>query len=246
MSLRRVMKTIPRRRFLTCSLAGFAVLRSSALVRAQSADTSAPLPAPAEPTRKPALELALVKEFVGAGHGNIPRVKELLGAEPRLIHATYDWGAGDFETALGGASHIGRRDAALYLIEAGARFDAFCAAMLGEVEVVTALLRLAPATANTRGPHGYSLLYHAGYSGKVPLAQAIGPYLNEPARDCNQALQTATLAGHAELVAWLLKNGADNPNTRNFQGKTPLDVATEKKFGDIAEFLRAHGGLTTR
>jgi ankyrin repeat protein len=233
-----------RRLFLSHSLAGAAALGSTVLAAAQ--DRPAPSPRPAEPKRNPPIDVALVKEFVGAGHGNIPRVKELLAAHPRLIHATYDWGAGDFETALGGASHVGRRDATLYLLEAGARFDAFCAAMLGETGIVTALLGLSPGAANTRGPHGYSLLYHAGYSGKVAIAEAIAPHLTQRARDCNQALHPATLAGHAGFVTWLLKSGVDNPNPKNFQQKTPLDVALEQKHEDVAHVLRAHGGLMTR
>ena len=52
---------------------------------------------------KPALDLQLVQEFVGNAHGNFARVKEMLEAEPALVNATWDWGGGDFETALGAA-----------------------------------------------------------------------------------------------------------------------------------------------
>ena len=34
----------------------------------------------------------------------------LLDEQPGLLNATWDWGGGDFETALGGAAHMGRRD----------------------------------------------------------------------------------------------------------------------------------------
>lgn len=53
---------------------------------------------------KPALEATLVQEFVGNAHGNFARVKEMLEQEPALVNATWDWGGGDFETALGAAS----------------------------------------------------------------------------------------------------------------------------------------------
>jgi hypothetical protein len=239
-----------RRHFLTSTLAGAAALGSAPLVLAQNpAPASAPKTSPApgtEPQRPAQLDAALVKEFVVAGHANIPRVTEMLAAQPSLINASWDWGSGDFETALGGASHIGHRPMALHLLAAGARLDALCAAMLGETEIVTSLLRLTPAGANVRGPHGFSLLYHAGYSGKLAIAEAIGPHLKERARDCNQALQTASLAGHTEFVAWLLKNGVDNPNTKNFQGKTPLDLATERKHAAIIPLLQAAGGVTGR
>ena len=58
---------------------------------------------------KPALDLQLVQEFVGNAHGNFARVKEMLEAEPALVNATWDWGGGDFETALGAASHMGNK-----------------------------------------------------------------------------------------------------------------------------------------
>ena len=59
---------------------------------------------------KPALESNLVEEFVRVAHSDFDRTKELLAQEPALVNATWDWGGGDFETALGAASHMGRRD----------------------------------------------------------------------------------------------------------------------------------------
>ena len=86
--------------------------------------------------KKPALEATLVEEFVGNAHGNLERVQEMLAQEPGLVNATWDWGGGDFETALGAASHMGRRDIALFLLDHGARLDIFAAAMLGNVEII--------------------------------------------------------------------------------------------------------------
>lgn len=241
-----------RRTFVQRSLAAGAALGTAAWLDAQTAAASpsaAPATPPdpkrvAAPDRGPQLDAALVKEFVVAGHANIPRVKELLAGQPALINASWDWGRGDFESAINGASHIGRRDVALYLLEAGARLDAPCAAMLGETDMLTALIRLSPSSANVRGAHGFSLLYHAAYSGKLAIAESLSPHLTTRARDCNQALQVASMVGHAEFVAWLLKNGVDNPNTKNFQGKTPLDLATERDRKEIAELLRAAGGIS--
>ena len=53
--------------------------------------------------RGPRLELALVEEFVRAGHVNLERTKELLRQQPGLLNAAWDWGAGDWETAIGGS-----------------------------------------------------------------------------------------------------------------------------------------------
>src|SRR5262245_29120480 len=47
----------------------------------------------------------LVREVVGASHGNLPRVKELIEAMPALARASWDWGFGDHEAAIDAASH---------------------------------------------------------------------------------------------------------------------------------------------
>lgn len=241
-----------RRSFLTHSLAASAALGAGVLASGQTPATPAPAadakPAPApELKRKPPLDGTLVWDFVKAGHGNLPKVKEMLTAEPMLINAMWDWGAGDWETAIGGASHVGNRELALHLLDAGSRFDAYCAAMLGEAEVVTSMLRLHPAIANARGPHGYTLLYHTGYAGNVSLTETVAAQIaaDARARHFNQALQSTVSRGHVDLTAYLLDHGVDDPNSRNFQGKTCLDVAVAKKFDAVAKLLREHGGTTT-
>ena len=114
---------------------------------------------------KPALESKFVQEFVGVAHGDLNRVKELLAQEPALVNATWDWGGGDFETALGAAAHMGRRDIAEFLLENGARLDIFAAAMLGKLDVVKAALNAYPESINTPGPHGIPLIAHAKAGG---------------------------------------------------------------------------------
>ncbi len=93
-----------------------------------NAGSSKPRPDPLKPE--------LVKEFVIAAHGDLEKTKSMLAETPSLLNATWDWGGGDFEMAIGGAGHMGRRDIALFLIGQGARFDLFVAAMLGRLDVV--------------------------------------------------------------------------------------------------------------
>ena len=124
---------------------------------------------------KLALDAKLVQEFVGNAHGDLNRVKELLAQESGLINATWDWGGGDFETALGAASHMGRRDIAEFLLEHGARLDIFAAAMLGKLEIVKAALAAFPEAINTPGPHGIPLLAHAQAGGEE--AKSVLEYL---------------------------------------------------------------------
>ena len=124
---------------------------------------------------KPALEAKLVQEFVGNAHGDLNRVQELLAQEPMLINATWDWGSGDFETALGAASHMGRKDIANFLLEHGARLDIFAATMLGKLEIVKATLAAFPDALKTPGPHGIPLIAHAQAGGEE--AQMVLEYL---------------------------------------------------------------------
>ncbi|MGH2544519.1 MAG: ankyrin repeat domain-containing protein [Ardenticatenaceae bacterium] len=120
---------------------------------------------------KPApIRSELVHEFVAKAHGDFARVQELLEIEPGLINAAWDWGSGDWETALGAAAHMGRRDIALYLLDRGARLDLFAAAMLGRLEVVQAALDAFPAAYDTPGPHGIPLLAHARVGGEEAIA----------------------------------------------------------------------------
>jgi hypothetical protein len=113
----------------------------------------------------PALDAALVESFVAQAHGDLDAVRAALEDEPGLLNAAWDWGGGDWETALGAAAHMGRRDIALFLLERGARMDVFAAAMLGEVEVVRTMLAAQPEARDALGPHGIPLLAHAQAGG---------------------------------------------------------------------------------
>jgi hypothetical protein len=116
------------------------------------------------------LSPALVQDFVAKAHGDLDAVRELLESEPALVNAAWDWGGGDWETGLGAAAHMGRRDIAVFLLERGARVDVFAAAMLGETEVVRAMLTAWPALHDARGPHGIPLLEHAKAGGEQARA----------------------------------------------------------------------------
>ena len=119
--------------------------------------------------KKPTLEMTLVQDFVGKAHADLDGIKELLGREPALINSAWDWGGGDWETGLGAAAHMGRRDIATYLLEHGARLDLFAAAMLGNVEIVKATLETYPDALDIPGPHGISLIAHAQAGGNEAI-----------------------------------------------------------------------------
>jgi len=125
--------------------------------------------------KPPMLNSELVNKFVRVAHSDLAKVKELLEQEPKLINAAWDWGGGDWETALGAAAHMGRRDIALYLLGSGANMDLFAAAMLGELAIVKAILEYKPEARHNPGPHGIPLMVHAQQGGEA--AQVIVEYL---------------------------------------------------------------------
>jgi len=106
-----------------------------------------------------------VKEFVTAGHTDLEKTKQMLEAMPGLLYATWDWGGGDFETALEGAGHMGNKEIATYLIEKGARTNLYVLTMLGKTQLVKSYLDLFPQYLMARGPHGLTLLHHAQKGG---------------------------------------------------------------------------------
>src|SRR3954447_8921058 len=85
-----------------------------------------------------------VHAFVANAHGDLEAVRDALAADPALANAAWNWGDNDWESALGAAGHMGRRDIAELLLAHGARIDVFVAAMLGELEIVRAILEAHP------------------------------------------------------------------------------------------------------
>jgi hypothetical protein len=113
----------------------------------------------------PAQPAEIVREMVTVSHFDLKRVKELVDSRPSLAKACWDWGFGDWESAIGAASHMGNRPMAEYLISKGAQPSIFSAAMLGQLEVVKAFVTLQPGIQKIRGPHGITMLAHAKNGG---------------------------------------------------------------------------------
>jgi hypothetical protein len=160
-------------------------------------DPSAGQSAPALPPQFPSHEPDTVREMVGVAHGNVARVRALLANRPALANATWDWGFGDWETALGAASHVGNREIAAMLLAAGARPTLFSAAMLGQLDVVKAFVAAHPGVQRIRGPHGFTLLAHARAGGSADMVRYLEsvdgsdvPYRTEP---LDAAARTACL-----------------------------------------------------
>lgn len=132
--------------------------------------------------RYPAIEEEIVAEVVGVSHFNLDRLKILVNQRPELARATWDWGFGDWETAIGAASHTGRKDIADYLLSMGARPDIFTFAMLGNYKAVKSMIEFTPGLQRIAGPHGISLLQHSKNgieNNKSKQADKLVAYLSE-------------------------------------------------------------------
>jgi hypothetical protein len=108
----------------------------------------------------------LVKDFVVAGHKDLSKVQTMVAEHPNLVHSKYDWGNGDFESAIEGAGHVGNNAIAEYLINAGSRVTLFVLATLGKTALVKPVLEAYPKLIFANGPHGFTLLHHAKLAGK--------------------------------------------------------------------------------
>ncbi len=149
---------LPRRAFV-------AVAGASLALGTRPARAEARLGVIADPRSFPQQDPSLVRDIVAASHGNISRVRELVRVRPELAKSSWDWGFGDWESALGAASHTGRREIVDLLVDHGARPNLFTFAMLGRVDAVRAMINAAPGLQRTLGPHGITLLSHAKEGG---------------------------------------------------------------------------------
>ena len=114
--------------------------------------------------RYPAIELSVASEVVGVSHFNLDRLKQLVDPRPELSKANWDWGFGDWESAIGAASHVGRRDIVEYLVGKGAVPNIFTYAMLGNLDMVRSMINTYPGIQKNLGPHGIPLMQHAKLS----------------------------------------------------------------------------------
>ncbi|MDX2078439.1 MAG: ankyrin repeat domain-containing protein [bacterium] len=183
----------------------------------------------------------IIKDFVISSHFNLAKVKDYLEQYPDLLRAQHQWGEDDFEDGLGAASHVGNREIAQFFIAQGVEPTMCAVAMLGDRAGVDAFLALDPQSANARGAHGITVMFHAALGGDVAIAQTLKDAgCNE---GFNHALHAAVGGGHGDMVRWLLANGVTDVNTKNFQDKTALVQAIENGHAEIEAMLREKGAV---
>jgi len=168
-----MFQNLSRRRFVTLTTLTMPILSldlhsQSSPAKSDSPQTSInPSGVTAPGDLYPAEPPELARETVLVSHFDLGRVKELVTAHPTLARATWDWGFGDWESALGAASHMGNRPIAEFLLANGACPSIFSATMLGQLHVVKAFIAAQPGIQRTVGPHSISLLSHAKAGGEA-------------------------------------------------------------------------------
>jgi len=185
----------------------------------------------------------LIREFVIAGHWNLPKVKEMLAEHPGLLNVANEWAPGDRETAIQAAAHAGSAHVAEFLLSQGAPLEICTAASLGRKETVEQMLRADPGLITARGAHGIPLLAHAAFSGDAGLLEMLAQH--GAGEGASMALSNAVSQGHLALVRWLLAHGQPDLTWKNYQEKTALQLAEEGKREEIAALLRAQGANGT-
>jgi len=180
-----------------------------------------------------------IREFVIAGHGNVEKVRQMLAENPQLLSASYQWNDNDRETAIQAAAQVGNAQVARYLLDNGAPLEICTAAMLGQRDEVERRLEEDPRSASATGAHGIPLLPHAVWSGNLELVQLA--YSHGAKSGTTLALHNAVAKGSYEIARWLLENAKPDIGSKNFRGKTPLMVATERKDEKMAQLLSGHG-----
>ena len=181
----------------------------------------------------------LTDELVRMSHGNIDRVRELVGVHPGLVNARASWN----EAPIEAAAHCGQREIAELLLSAGADLDTCTAAMLGYADKVSEMLQRDPGLAHATGAHGIPVLFFAAMSGNRDIAESLhrhGANVNA-GEGRTMPLHAAATFGRLEMAEWLIANGAkiDAPS---YNGQTPLALAIDAGHDEVADLLRQHGG----
>lgn len=109
----------------------------------------------------PVTNASRASEFVGASHARIDRVREMLAEDAGLAKAAWDWGFGDWETAIGAASHTGQIEIIELLIAHGARPTVFTLATLDAIDAFRLVYEKIENVSDLEGPHSISLHSHA-------------------------------------------------------------------------------------
>jgi uncharacterized protein len=178
--------------------------------------------------------------FQAIQNGDESKVGYLLDADSSLASSRNERG----QSAILVAIYSGRKAVRDLLLARGVTLDLHEAAAAGQLEQVKQIVEEDAALAKSFSPDGFPVVALASVFGHLPVAQ----YLFQNGADINaaatngtgyNALTGAVTGGHAEIVAWLLANGA-NPNYRYGPGYSPLLAGAANGHVEIVKMLLQH------
>jgi len=151
----------------------------------------------------------------------------------------------DGKTAMDGAAWTNSVKVATFLLANGAtlikkgKTPLHLAAQHGQIEISEWLIKQG-VSINAKADIG-SPLHQAAWTGRADYIQWFmknRPKINSKrSSDGNTPLHVAAFAGKADAVRMLLKHGA-NKRIKNKAGKTAKDLATDRKYWNVANALR--------
>lgn len=184
--------------------------------------------------------------FEAVKAGDFPAARQLLSDDPALVNEKDTVYAA---TPLHWAALKGNEAMVALLLAEGADTDTrngdgetpFQVAQRGRKPEVTRLLT------PTTGFPGFIEAVKRGDVATVERLAAEQPALVNESDAAFRAtpLHWAALRGHVPVIQYLLAQGA-NPNARNKDGETPLEVAERAKRSGAAQALRGSGGAAPR
>jgi len=170
-------------------------------------------------------------QFILECHFDLDTIKEKLEEKPELIKS---YNPETIESALGASGHMGREDIAEFLLSKGAEIELATAAMLGRRDLIAEALKQDPANARVGGAHNIPIAFHAALSGDVELMQMLWDAGAQ--EDTKGSLLGAVMKNRIAMARWLLDHGASK-DVKRFDGKSPLQLAQEMGFSEIAALL---------
>jgi uncharacterized protein len=181
------------------------------------------------------------KLFQAIARNDRDAVISLLQAHPRLADARSEDGVSGILFAV----YHGRLDLAAELSRSGATVGIHEAVVLGDLKRVRSLIEGDPTRVNAYSPDGFQPLglasyFHHGEVAKYLLEHGADP--NAPSRNPQMVapIHSAAAAGQPEIVAELVKRGAD-VNAKQQRGYTALHAAILNRDLETIRILVTNG-----
>jgi ankyrin repeat protein len=185
--------------------------------------------------------LTMSREFFDAiKRGKIDEVKQLLSLNPSLIHEK-----DEYLSPIMVAVYNHQLKIVEFLNEKVGNLNIFEASATGKTNQVIRLIARDPQIIHAYSCDGFQPLGLSCFFGHYETAAyliRVGAAINSPSQNslCVTPIQSATAAGHTDIVQLLLSHNA-NPNVRGRNGETPLHTAAQTGDAPTIRILLFNG-----